>query len=63
MNALAAVFTAALAAYLVYGRSNSASNVGFSLVMAGQFKRIYGVLAIDALPNLKLDLAARLCGL
>lgn len=37
MNALAALFTAALAAYLVYGRSNNASNVGFSLVMAGQF--------------------------
>ena len=36
MDALAAFFTAGLAAYLVYLRPNTASNVGFSLVMAGQ---------------------------
>ncbi|KAH9922662.1 multidrug resistance-associated ABC transporter [Fomitopsis serialis] len=37
LDVLAALFTAILAAYLVYGRSNTASNIGFSLVMAVGF--------------------------
>ncbi|KZT67065.1 P-loop containing nucleoside triphosphate hydrolase protein [Daedalea quercina L-15889] len=37
INALAALFTACLAAYLVYLTANTASNVGFSLVMAVGF--------------------------
>ncbi|KAH9829649.1 uncharacterized protein C8Q71DRAFT_887891 [Rhodofomes roseus] len=54
MVALAALFTSSLAAYLVYGITNTASNVGFSLVMAvgfsGQilwFVRIFNRLEVS----------------
>lgn len=35
IDLLAGLFSAGLAAYLVYGRSTTASNTGFSLAMAG----------------------------
>ncbi|TFY61054.1 hypothetical protein EVJ58_g4753 [Rhodofomes roseus] len=54
MVVLAALFTSSLAAYLVYGITNTASNVGFSLVMAvgfsGQilwFVRIFNRLEVS----------------
>lgn len=48
INSLGAIFAAALAAYLVYGKAVTASNTGFSLNMAGQHTVCYVVvIAVD----------------
>ncbi len=51
IDVLAGLFSAGLAAYLVYGEGISASNTGFSLTMAGMFARILPSLQSLILPK------------
>ncbi|KAJ6500769.1 P-loop containing nucleoside triphosphate hydrolase protein [Mycena sanguinolenta] len=51
MDILGAVFTTALATYMVYFQNNGASSIGFSLNMACSLERINDYLQIDQEPK------------